>query len=141
MEKLIKKLDLYQKAVSSFEKLLEQNLNELNLSDTLIDGLKNGQIQKFEYCTELTWKLIRRFLIEVDGIEAKSPKESIKEYFLKGYIEEAQYEKMFQMINDRNDLSHLYSESEFELILKCLPEYLKLMKSVLITIQEKIKKP
>jgi len=43
--------------------------------------LKNGQVQKFEFTTELLWKMLKAFLLEWHGIDAASPKEVIRRYF------------------------------------------------------------
>lgn len=140
MEALKAKLKNYKKALKSFEDLLQTNLVKLKLEEKLIDGIKNGQVQKFEYCSELTWKLIRQFLLVIDGVETASPKGSIKEFFAKGYGNEPSYKKLLQMIDDRNELSHVYSEEDFEKIYKKLPTYLKAMKKVLSIIETKFQK-
>ena len=81
------KLEVVRKAIISFGKLLAVDLSLFR--EVIADGIKNGQIQKFEYCTELLWKQIKRFLLERDGIDASTPKDAIKEFYLAGYVSEA----------------------------------------------------
>lgn len=71
------KLKTFRNAVDGFHDLLQVDLNKIR-EPILKDGVRNGQIQKFEYCTELTWKILKKFLYEFDGIDAKSPKDACK---------------------------------------------------------------
>lgn len=135
MEKLKLKLKVYSEALKSFKDLLTASIDALD--PVLIDGIKNGRIQKFEYTTELTWKLVKRFLYIVDGVETKSPKEAIKEYFLKGHCTENDYQALIAMIDDRNLLSHIYDAQDFEDIHNLLGKYLTLMEQILAVISKK----
>ena len=64
------------------------------------------------------------------SIDSKTPKSSIKELYRIGYSNEETYRSLINMINDRNMLSHIYNEEEFNKIYNKLPEYLKAMKTV-----------
>ena len=46
------KLDSYEKALKGFGVSLE--INTSGFSESIADTIKNGRIQIFEYCTELT---------------------------------------------------------------------------------------
>jgi len=46
------------------------------LDARLIDAVKNGMAQKFEYCLELCWKCIKEFLKRQEGVDEASPKKS-----------------------------------------------------------------
>lgn len=126
------KLGEFKKAVEGFSYLVGVDLKNLAnvLDPRLIDGLENGMIQKFEYSIELCWKLIKKFLKQEDGIDAKTPKQSMKEFYLAGYIDEDQYETLVDMIDDRNRLSHIYDEDEFRKIIKKFPNYLQVFHKV-----------
>ena len=123
------KLEVYEKALKGFDTSL--NIDFKLLSEEIIDAIINGRIQKFEYCTELTWKTIKNFLYEYHGIDAKSPRESIKEFFLVGAVEEGNYELLINMLDDRNKLSHIYKEEFFEEIHSKLKNYFEVMALVL----------
>ncbi|MGB9591768.1 MAG: nucleotidyltransferase substrate binding protein, partial [Candidatus Kryptoniota bacterium] len=56
------KLEAYENALKGFGVSLRIDVS--NFSEEIVDTIKNGRIQKFEYCTELTWKLIKNFLYE-----------------------------------------------------------------------------
>lgn len=124
------KLKEFKEALENFSYLVNLDLKSLNLDERLIDAIENGMIQKFEYSIEICWKLIKKFLKQEDGIDAKTPKQSIKEFYLAGYIEEDKYLKLVDMIDDRNKLSHMYDEEEFKKILKKFPKYLNVFEKV-----------
>jgi nucleotidyltransferase substrate binding protein (TIGR01987 family) len=123
-----------EKAIYSFSKSLK--INYENLDDTLLDIVKNGQIQKFEYTFELLWKYLKKYLWEIHGIDAKSPKVSLKEAFLMEIITEHEYELLAEMLNNRNLISHVYREEFFNKLSEKLFVYAKIMKSVVEKISE-----
>lgn len=122
------KYQSFIKALQGFEDTL--NIDLFGFEEKIQDAVKNGRIQKFEYCSELTWKIIKRYLQLVHGIETKSPKDAIKEFYLTNNMSEQDYETLLDIIDDRNRLSHIYKEEFFEEILQKLPEYLKIMKKI-----------
>jgi len=105
------------------------------LDPRLIDGLKNGQAQKFEYTLELAWKVIKIFLKQQEGIDEASPKKVTKAFYLAGYMQEDAYLEMIQAIDDRNKLSHIHEQREFEGIVARLPKYATLLQGVLQTLK------
>lgn len=119
------KLDTYKKAVNGFSKSLQINLD--NFDDDVRDAIKNGRIQKFEYTTELTWKLVKKYLYVYHNIDAKSPNQSIKEFYNIGMISQINYEQILRMIEMRNRLSHEYREEYFEEVSSQLNIYLQVM--------------
>lgn len=124
-EKLIYKLENFQKALSSFEKAL--SLTEENLDKDLKDVLHCGQIQKFEIVSELCWKAMRRFLLDIEGVEANTPKSAVRDFYQAGLCDEDQYEELIRMINHRNWLSHAYEEKMMQDIMAYFPGYVKLL--------------
>lgn len=127
------KHNAYRQAVRGFVELLEVDLSPFDAK--IVDGLKNGQAQKFEYATELTWKIIRRFLLLHDAIETNSPKSAIKEFYLAGHVSEPDYETLIDMLDDRNHLSHVYRADEFQAIIDRLPYYAALMGKVIAILE------
>ena len=70
--------------------------------------LLDGTIQRFEFCVELGWKLLKEYL-EYEKIgEFNSPRSTIKECFSIGFIESA--EQWLDMLDDHNLTSHTYDE-------------------------------
>jgi nucleotidyltransferase substrate binding protein (TIGR01987 family) len=133
-EKLNNKIVQLKKAVSNFENTMKIDL--FSSSDIIIDLVRNGQIQKFEYCTEMLWKTSKAFLEEKHGANPKSPKNAFRDLFENNYIDETTCEKLLLMVDDRNLLSHIYNENYFEEVHKHLPEHLELMKLVVEKIIE-----
>ena len=68
---------------------------------------KDGVIQRFEFTFELLWKTLKIFL-KNSGIEANTPKDSLKEAFKIGWLVEEQ--SFLNMLEDRNKTSHIYDE-------------------------------
>jgi nucleotidyltransferase substrate binding protein (TIGR01987 family) len=87
------------------------------------DQLDNdGVIQRFEFTFELLWKTLRLFLLD-EGIITKSPKEALKEAFRFGLIKDE--EIFLDMLEDRNQTSHIYSEEiSKEIVLRIKKFYL-----------------
>lgn len=88
------------KAIKKFE-LFRQNL------DT--EQEQAGAIQAFEYCFELSWKIMKR-LLEVRGKIANSPKETYRMAALEGFIGDP--ELWFEFLKKRNMTVHTYEEKE-----------------------------
>lgn len=135
---MVTKLKDFKTAVEAFSYLVNYDLKSLDLDQRLIDGIENGMVQKFEVTIEICWKLIKKFLYQEDGVDAKTPKQSIKEFYLAGYVDEENYLTLIDMIDDRNRLSHIYDENEFQKILKKFPAYVKVFEKVETIIDNKV---
>jgi nucleotidyltransferase substrate binding protein (TIGR01987 family) len=106
------------------------------LDARLIDGLKNGVAQKFEYTFELCWKCIKEFLKRQEGIDEATPKKIIKAFYLAGYAIEDDYLALLRAVDDRNLLSHIYDEAIFSEILARIPEHAGLIGRVIAVLEE-----
>ena len=69
----------------------------------------DGVIQRFEFTFELGWKLLKA-LLAYEGIQCASPRSCIKESFRTGIL--ADGDSWIQMLEDRNQTSHIYDEAE-----------------------------
>jgi len=56
---LTARLEDFSSALNTLEQSLRLDLTKYK--DIELDVVKSGQIQKFEYCTELCWKAIKVF--------------------------------------------------------------------------------
>ncbi len=130
------KLEELDKAVKNFEDSMNIDINIF--PDVIKDSVESGQIQKFEFSCELLWKTIKVFLYEVEGVDVKTPKGAIKEFFNSGHIGYKEYELLMQMIDARNKLGHIYKKEMFKEILRRIKNHLVLMKKVLEVLQNKI---
>ncbi len=104
---------LLNKAISDFELSLHADFSKYNSLET--DWIKNGQIKKFEFCTELFWKTAKIYLFSLEE-KIYSPKLTIKSLFQYQLISEDLYLGLMQCINDRNLLSHVYQIEIFNTI-------------------------
>jgi nucleotidyltransferase substrate binding protein (TIGR01987 family) len=111
----------------------ENALNGLNNSvriDTssfetdLKDTVKSGIIQKFELTVELFWKSAKLFIEHNNGIVEKSPKTVVKSLYLLEYINEEIYLGLMDAINDRNEISHIYNEENYNIVLEKIPTHI-----------------
>lgn len=123
-----KKLISLEQALNSFEKAMA--IDASNFGDIEQDTIKSGQVQKFEVCVELFWKMIKKFLYDIHGLESVSPKMAMKQLYRIQYVNEINYETLIEMINDRNRLSHVYNEEQFNEIYSRITEYLTLMRMI-----------
>jgi nucleotidyltransferase substrate binding protein (TIGR01987 family) len=125
---LAARLTDFLSSLNTFERSLQLEMTKYEGVE--LDTIKNGQIQKFEYCIELCWKTIKVFLNTVHGVDAVSPKLTIKEFYRVALVNEQEYELLNEMLDDRNRLSHIYNELFFEDIYLKLNDYLVVMKKV-----------
>ena len=70
------------------------------------------------------------FLNTVHGVDAVSPKSTIKEFYRVALVNEQEYELLNEMLDDRNRLSHIYNELFFEDIYLKLNDYYAVMKKI-----------
>lgn len=123
-------------AIGSFAELMALDLTELarSLDARIIDGIENGQAQKFEYALELCWKVIKAALRDREGLDEASPKQVVKAWYRTGHLSEADYLGLVQAIDDRNRLSHVYDEQTFRDILARLRGHADLLQRVFQTL-------
>lgn len=96
--------------------------------------LIDGTIQRFEFCIELFWKMLRRALLE-NGIETGTPREAIQKAYQAKWLND---EKLWiRMLQDRNRTSHVYEEEVAQEIFRRVPEYYEVMNKALAEIQRK----
>ena len=95
-------------------------------SEVDADGLYlDATIQRFEFCFELAWKLMKAML-DYEGIEAASPRSAIREGWKQSMIDSA--DDWLQMLEQRNLSSHIYNESTaLDIYEKIRREYIDLL--------------
>ena len=111
-EQLLLKWEDYHKALHRLEIALTKTLDE---DDLYLDAT----IQRFEFTFELAWKLMKAVL-EYEGIEATSPRSSIREAWKQHLINDA--EKWLDMQVKRNLSSHTYNEETAQDIYRHIKE-------------------
>lgn len=101
VERIRLKEEDYHRALLRLQTALKK---EADLDDMYLDAT----IQRFEFCFELAWKLMKAIL-EYEGVEANSPRSSIREGWKQGLISDA--EAWLDMMEKRNLSSHTYDEN------------------------------
>jgi len=107
----------------------------------LIEALKcdsdlkiDASIQRFEFTFELAWKTLKRVLL-YEGHVCKSPRECLKAGFKLDMILN---EKLWlDMLDDRNAMSHIYSEDQANRIFKNISQYVKAFQVLLDKLDER----
>ena len=128
-EKFKRTLESLTLAIQSFGKSLETDFSGLDSFG--MDLIKNGRIQKFEYCTELAWQVGKVFVELHLGAISNTPTEVYRSMFREHLIDEDLFLALHKGIDDRNQLSHIYREEMYELIYSDLPDHLAALRSLL----------
>ena len=128
---------LMNKAKEKYGKLKQavQRLQEAiqDYHKNKLDSIRDGVIQRFEFCTELTWKTVREYLLDQGYIEINSPKSVMRQAFADGIVDQEQ--SWIDLINDRNVTSHIYDEATAERIYQSIeknyyPMFLQLVQKL-----------
>lgn len=101
------KIEQLEKVFENLKIIIEAYEKE---KDKIIkDGLRDSIIQRFEFVTELSWKLMKKNLDENLVLEVYSPRSVIKESYKQDLIENG--ELWLDILEDRNLTSHTYDEN------------------------------
>ena len=125
----LQRLSNFSKALAQLDEAMElMQLRQLSRLE------KQGVIQAFEYSYELAWNTLKDFLLwqGIEGIIGS--RDTIREAFSQGLIEEGQ--GWMNMLADRNRTSHTYNEETAEAILSNISQQhhalLKALENVLL---------
>lgn len=132
-----------EKLVEDFEKALER-LREAYLRTKNSDKndyyfFRDSAVQRFEFTVEIFWKCIKSYLREIEGIECRSPKSCIREFFSAGHLNEEETILLLKMIDDRNLTSHTYREEVAERLFSKLEKYIIQLEKVLLDLRRHVK--
>ena len=106
-------IDLMNKFSEKYRQLVDAvaRLREAlaDYDKTELESVRDGVIQRFEFCTELAWKTMREYLIDQGYTELNSPKATIRQAFAFGLISDES--GWLSLLEDRNLTSHIYNEA------------------------------
>lgn len=102
MDKFTEKLNKLKDATSRLNEAVSEH------TATGSDVVRDGAIQRFEFCTELAWKTIREKLLDEGITDINSPKSVLRKAYANNIIKDE--EKWINLISDRNSTSHIYDE-------------------------------
>lgn len=104
-EKLVSAVERLDEAVSDYEKVK-------------LTSVRDGVIQRFEFCTELAWKTLREYLIEQGYTEVNSPKSVLRLAFSDGIVDDEQ--GWLNILDSRNITSHVYDEETADTVFRSI---------------------
>ena len=120
-------LSAWQKALSSLERALNQPKNEYT---------RDATIQRFEYCYELSWKSLKRYLKQHCAIEENNIKNLFRIALKQDLINNI--ENWFKYHESRNLTSHTYNEINAEEVYKVAKDFIIDAKFLLGKIEKNI---
>ena len=108
-------MDKFQTKFNNFKNALVA-LKEavLDFDKTALLSVRDGAIQRFEFTAELAWKTVREYLIDEGISEINTPKSVMKAAFAANLVDDE--DGWIQILNDRNETSHIYDEDEADKI-------------------------
>ena len=123
-EKLRAQMASLARAVERLKAALERHKDEF---------IRDSAIQRFEFTFELAWKTLKTFL-ELQGLEARSPRAAIRGAFQVGLLPEDPF--WLEMLELRNLTNHTYDEALAERIYAELPKALERFQELLRRLEE-----
>ena len=101
MERLTERLIIAEKALATLKELAGIKVPSAIERDACI--------QRFEYSFEAVWKVAKRYLNVLEGVDAASPKSVIRSSMDVGLLDESVARNALLMVDDRNLTSHTYN--------------------------------
>ena len=106
------------RALDLFGEILARDLSD--------DGLRDGAIQRFEFCYELFWKSVKARFEALNRDVGAAPASVLGAAYLAGWFDD---EPVFRrMGQDRNLTSHTYEQELAEEVAARLPRYYEVMR-------------
>ena len=103
MDKFVEKYGKLEQAAAR----LEEALSEYDAAQS--DIVRDGVIQRFEFCTELAWKTLREYLLDQGYTEVNSPKSVMRQAYADGVLRDEG--AWLSLLDDRNSTSHIYDDA------------------------------
>ena len=120
---LLNTLDTVKDDIARYNKYV----NNSDLNETV----RRSLIQCFEYSVELTWRFLKNYMIEINGLRApESPKETISSAIGSGILTEDEADLINEALIERNKTSHIYNQEISEIIAANIPKYHMVMEAV-----------
>lgn len=130
MNKLVWK-DYFDTLGDAIDRLMDAVMHpELDRNEFIQDAT----IQRFEFCIELYWKVLRKFLA-YEQIDAVTPREVLKNAYQFGLIDNEN--DWISMLIDRNRTLHVYKKEEAQRIFENIKSYYPVMSSTYQKLQSR----
>ncbi len=121
----------YQKFTKALQSLHQALIKFKTHADH--DMARDSVIQRFEYCADMFWKVLKDHLkmhLKIE-IEVARPKPVFKECFDTKIISNEEFDICIKLIEDRKLTSHTYDEKFAEIMSLRIENYSILMQSVM----------
>lgn len=115
------KLATYEQALTTFKEALLEHPSQLE---------RDGAIQRFEYCFDLSWKTLKRFLEKRGLMNLNSPRSVFAAAFAENVIDDEV--AWSNILLKRNSSVHTYNQTLAENLFVLLPEYYEVMQGLLL---------
>nr|WP_300129939.1 HI0074 family nucleotidyltransferase substrate-binding subunit [uncultured Butyricicoccus sp.] len=73
-----------------------------------MESIRDGMIQRFEFCFELAWKSLKEYMTEQGVSDLQFPKQVLQEAYAAGLIDDQAI--WLEMLRSRNSMSHIYDD-------------------------------
>ena len=113
-------------ALDRLQEIIEQPNIHIN------QMLQDGAIQRFEFCTELFWKTLKKCLA-YEKIIATSPKDVLQKAYQFHLIDHE--ELWLAMLDDRNITSHVYKQEDAYQVFKHIQQYAPILKDTYVNLK------
>ena len=94
-----------------------------------------GIIQSFEYCYELSWKIMKKVL-HSEGLEVSTPKQVIREAGAAKIIDDVKL--WIEFANNRNLTVHTYNELILKDIMKIIPQFKEELSKLIKELEDRV---
>lgn len=121
------RLDNYKKALSTLDDAMKRPPASLLERD--------GIIQRFEYCLEISWNSAKKVL-EYQEIKVDTPRNIFREMAKIGWINNP--EQWIEYLEARNKTSHLYHEEVANELFALVPAFVKSSHALLKILEAKL---
>jgi len=72
---------------------------------------RDAAFKRFEYSLDVVWKASRQYLLDVSGVDERTPKSVVRAARIAGLRSDEQTEAALAMTDDRNLTVHTYNEA------------------------------
>jgi nucleotidyltransferase substrate binding protein (TIGR01987 family) len=126
-DKLGEKIEQFEEFKNKERRKSEQLLESMD-NEALFESLRESLIQRFEYCTDLFWKYLKKYLETLKAPEVNAPKSVLKAACQAKLLSEVDTETLLKALDSRNMTSHIYKEEIADRISAQIPGYYEIMR-------------
>lgn len=109
-----------EKSINGLQELLE------NPKMSMISYVSDAAIYRFKKAIDLFWKFLKKVL-HWEKIESNTPRDVLSKAYQYQFIDSEK--TWLQMLDDRNNTSHIYKEEEAQEIFENIKTYLPIFKT------------